>query len=123
MRERSRKTVNAENLEALGAKRLAELLLELGDEDAEIKRRLRLGLASDAGGEALAADIGKRLVALKRARSFVDWRHRRTLVKDLDLQRQMIIERVAEARPDLASALALHGACRADIGSRGRQLW
>jgi hypothetical protein len=34
--------VNRENLEGLGIRRLAEILLELGEEDAEIKRRLRL---------------------------------------------------------------------------------
>jgi hypothetical protein len=44
-----KKTVTLENLEGLGARRLAELLLELGEEDAEIKRRLRLEPAGEAG--------------------------------------------------------------------------
>jgi hypothetical protein len=61
-----------ENLEGLGARRLAELLLEFGEEDAEIKRRLRLELAGEAGAEVIAADITKRLAALRRARSFID---------------------------------------------------
>ena len=38
--------VNLANLEALGAKRLAEILLELGTQDAALKCRLRL----DEGG-------------------------------------------------------------------------
>ena len=57
----SKKTVNLANLEALGAKRLAEILLELGTGDAGVERRLRLELSAEAGAEAVAADIGKRL--------------------------------------------------------------
>jgi hypothetical protein len=60
----ARKIVNRENLEGLGIRRLAEILLELGEEDAEIKRRLRLELASEAGADVVAADIAKRLVCL-----------------------------------------------------------
>jgi hypothetical protein len=100
-----KRAVNLANLEALGAKRLAELLLELGAEDAGVKRRLRLELCAAAGAEAIAADIGKRLAALRQARSFVDWPKRPAFVRDLDLQRQLIVEKVAEDRPDLALKL------------------
>ena len=100
-----KKEVNLANLEALGAKRPAEILLELGGEDAGIKRRLRLELSAEAGAEAVAADIGKRLAALRQARSFVDWQKRPAFVRDLDLQRQLIVEKVAEDRPDLALEL------------------
>src|SRR3954454_13876372 len=72
-RTASKKTLNLDNLQALGAKRLAELLLELAAGDAAAKRRLRLELSAEAGAEAVAADIGKRLTALRQARSFVDW--------------------------------------------------
>ena len=64
----SKKTLNLDNLEALGAKRLAEILLELGAGDAGIKRRLRLELSAEVGAEAVAADIGKRLTTLRQAR-------------------------------------------------------
>ena len=98
----AKKTVTLENLEGLGARWLAELLLEFSEEDAEIKRRLRLELAGEAGAEVIAADIAKRLVALRRARSFIDWQKRRSFGKDIDLQREMIATKVAETRPDLA---------------------
>jgi hypothetical protein len=100
-----KKAVNLANLEALGAKRLAEILLELGMGDAGIKRRMRLELSAEAGAEAVAADIGKRLTTLRQARSFVDWPKRRAFVKDLDLQRLLIVEKVADTRPDLALEL------------------
>ncbi|TNC60045.1 DUF6880 family protein, partial [Rubellimicrobium roseum] len=41
-------TLNSKNREALGAQRLAELLIELSTGDAAAKRRLRLELAGTA---------------------------------------------------------------------------
>lgn len=98
----SRKTVGLDTLAALGAERLAAILVELADNDAEVRRRLRLELAAQQGGDSIAAEIGKRLTALRSARSFVDWQKRREFVRDLDLQRAMITDRVAPTRPDLA---------------------
>lgn len=98
----SRKTVTLDNLAALGAERLAEILVELAEGDAEVKRRLRLELAAQSGGDTIAAEIGKRITTLRSARSFIDWQKRRDFVKDLDLQRAMIVDRVAESRADLA---------------------
>ena len=96
----SKKTVTLDNLAALGAERLAAILFELAYSDSEIRRRLRLELAAQTGTDTVATEIGKRLAALRSARSFVDWQQRRDL--DLDLQRTMIVDRVAPARADLA---------------------
>jgi hypothetical protein len=98
----SKKTVTFENLAALGLERLAAILVDLADADAEVKRRLRLELAAQVGGDTITAEIGKRITALKNAHSFVDWQKQQDFVKDLDLQRTMIVERVAPSRPDLA---------------------
>ena len=69
----SKKTVTVDNLVALGPERLAAILVDLATGDAEVRRRLRLELAAQAGGgDAVAAEISKRLTALKKARSFVD---------------------------------------------------
>jgi hypothetical protein len=97
-----KKAVTQDNLVALGVGRLAEILIELAEDDAEIKRRLRLELAAQDGGDTIAAEVGRRLAALRSARSFVDWQQRRDFVKGLDLQRTMIVDRVAETRADLA---------------------
>jgi hypothetical protein len=93
----SRKTLNARNLEALGARRLAELLIEIGTGNAAAKRRLRLELASAESPAAAAREVRKRLTAIRRSRAFLDWRKRRDLVDDLETQRKTIVHQVAEA--------------------------
>ena len=95
----SKRTLNAKNLEALGTRRLAELLLEIGTGNAAIKRRLRLELASVEGAAAVAGEVRKRLSTIARSRSFVDWQNRRALVGDLETQRCAIVEKVARHDP------------------------
>ena len=98
----SKKTITQDNLAALGVDRLAAILVELADDNADVKRHLRLELAAQMGGDTIAAEIGKRITALRSARSFLDWQKQREFVKDLDLQRVMIVDRVADTRADLA---------------------
>ena len=50
-------TLNAKNLESLGAARLAELLIELSHGNATAKRHLRMELAGTRGTEALATEV------------------------------------------------------------------
>jgi hypothetical protein len=92
-------TLNAKNLKALGAERLAELLIEISVGNAAAKRRLRLELAGAQSPGEVAKEVRKRITAIARSRSFVDWQGVRALAHDLDTQRRAIIERVAEADP------------------------
>lgn len=101
----SKKTLTAKNLEALGAKRLAELLMDIAESDVATKRRLRLELAAKGAPESVAAEVRKRLAQIARARSFVDWRKVRELAADLETQRRTILDRVAKI--DAAEALEL----------------
>lgn len=98
----SKKTLNEANLEALGATRLAQLLIEVSTGSAEIKRRLRLELAHNLGPEELARDVQKRLTSIRRSSSFVGWRKRKTLIKDLNTQAAMITQKIAVDAPTLA---------------------
>jgi hypothetical protein len=66
--------VNAKNLEILGVKRLAEILVELSEADAATKRRLRIELAAKRDPGEVGREVRRRLIALAKARSFVDWR-------------------------------------------------
>ena len=97
--------LNAKNLAGLGAKRLAELLMELGASDASIKRRLRMELAAASGSANVAREVTKRLSAIAKARSFVEWPKIKELRADLQLQQRVIAGQVAKI--DAAEALEL----------------
>ena len=71
----SKKTLNAKNLEALGAQRLAELLIEVGTANAAVKRRIRLELAGAQSPGEVANEVRKRLTTIARSRSFIDWQN------------------------------------------------
>lgn len=101
----SKKTLSADTLEALGAKRLAGLLMEVAGQDAAIARRLRLELAAEHTPRRVAADMRKRIAQIGRATSLADWRKVRELAADLDTQRRTIVDRVAGI--DAAEALEL----------------
>ena len=104
--------VAADNLVRLGAKRLAEILLELAGEQPGIKRRLRFELAGEADGEMIAAEMNKRITTLRSARSFVNWQKRASFVRDLDLTRTTITERVGRS-----------GSVTARAGAAGSARW
>jgi hypothetical protein len=95
----SKKTLNAKNLEALGAPRLAELLLEISAGDAAAKRHLRLALAGSVGTPEVAQEVRKRLATIAKSRSFVDWQKKAVLIKDLETQLGAIVDRVAPSEP------------------------
>lgn len=95
----SSKTLNVKNLSALGAERLAELIMELAQGDAAMKRRLRLELAGQSGGADAAAEIRKRIATIAKSKSFIDWHKVKAVAKDLDAQRKAIISHVAPSQP------------------------
>ena len=95
----SKKTLNKANLADLGADRLADLLIEVSQGSADIKRRLRLELSHNLGATELAHEVRKRLTSLRKSKSFVSWRKRKALVKDLDTQVVMIVNKIAPDDP------------------------
>jgi len=101
----SKTTLNAKNLETLGAARLADLLIEISTGSAVAKRRLRLELAGAQSPKEAGREVAKRLTSIARARSFVNWQNRKPLVTDLESQLRAIREQIAPADP--AEALAL----------------
>lgn len=99
------KAVGAAGLEALGAPRLAAILLELAAATPAIRRRLALELTGQGGAGALAEAVGKRLATIARAKGRLGARALRELVEDLAGQLRAIVEGVAPARPDEAVEL------------------
>jgi hypothetical protein len=96
------KRLTADNLAKLGTERLADLLLEMADEDANWKRRLRMELAAEVGGGDLAAELDKRLVSLAGSRARISWRKRPELIRDLNTQRRLIVDRLGALDPAAA---------------------
>jgi hypothetical protein len=101
----SKTTLNAKNLETLGATRLAELLIEISTGSAVAKRRLRLELAGAQSPKEAGREVAKRLTSIARARSFANWKNRKPLVTDLESQLRAIREQIAPADPKEALAL------------------
>lgn len=99
------KAVSAAGLEALGAPRLAALLLELGAGDPAIRRRLALELTGQAGAGELAAAVGKRLATVARSKGRLGERAFRALVEDLAGQLRAVVRDLVPVRPDEAVEL------------------
>lgn len=99
---RPRKTLNAANLAAMGADRLADLLVEAAADDPLWKRRLKMELAAEVGAADLAFEIDRRLSAIAASRARVSWRKRPGLIRDLQSLRTMITGRLAVLDPRLA---------------------
>lgn len=96
----ARKTLSEANLAALGADRLAALLIEVADGD--LKRRLRMELAAEVGAPDLALELDKRLNTLATSRARVSWRKRPDLLADLQMLRRMIVGRLGPMNAKLA---------------------
>jgi hypothetical protein len=103
----SKRTLNAKNLEALGAAALSELLIEVSGGNAVIQRRLRLALAAAEGVDGAAQEVRKRLTTIDRATTHVDSGKRQALVRDLEVQLQAITGPIAVADPKQACDLLL----------------
>jgi hypothetical protein len=100
------KKPTSKDLEALGAERLAALLMELAEDDAAIRRRLRYALAQTRGADAVAREVRKRLAGMRRAGSFIDWHRAKQLAGDLEQQRALIVDKIAPEDPVTALELA-----------------
>ncbi len=101
----SKTSLNAKNLESLGAARLAELLMDLCQGNAAAKRALRLALAEQGGAADMAQQVRKRLATIARSGSWLDKRRRDELLADLERQRQAIVGPIAGHDGELAMEL------------------
>lgn len=101
----SKTTLNAQNLETLGAAHLARLLIEISEGNANAKRRLRLELAGSESPSKLGNEIRKRLTSIGAATTNVGWRTLKGFRADLNTQRRLIAEQVTTAAPQDAHDL------------------
>lgn len=98
----AKKSLSVANLSALGAERLAQMLVDVAAGDANWKRRLKLELAAEVGAADLALEIDKRLTVLAGSRTRVSWRKRPDLIADLQVHRRMIVDRLTPQDARLA---------------------
>lgn len=98
------RALSVEALEKLGARRLAELLMEQAENDPAVARSLRLALAGTESGGRLAAEVEKRLRTIRRSKGFIAWDKVRPLARELENLRQTIAGPLAEADPYAAVA-------------------
>jgi hypothetical protein len=95
------KTLNARNLERLGAARLAELLIEIADTTAA-KRRLRVELAGSFGPAEVARDVRRRLAAIRQAGGMLSRKRMAGVVAELEQHWSAIATLVTPQDPRLA---------------------
>lgn len=106
----SKTTLNQKNLEALGAERLAELLIDISTGNANAKRRLRMELAAAESPDKLVGEIRKRLASIANASTGIGWRSLKAFVADIETQRRLIATRLAPAEAwDLIAMLTAMG--------------
>jgi hypothetical protein len=94
--------LDAETLVALGAERLAELVLAQADIDPVFARSVRMELAAKDDAGSLAHEIDRRLKTIRRSRGFVEWDKVRPLARELDQLRQTIAGSLAQTSPSIA---------------------
>ena len=92
------------SLKSLGLKRLAALVHEACDRDDVLEKKVRMMLAAKDGGDALDAELAKRIKGLATARTFYDWREAGDLVRTIDDIRANITDELAGKDPDAAVA-------------------
>lgn len=93
--------LNPDVLEALGAEKLAHLVLDEAGRNAPFRKIVNAALAAAKGPEAVARQIDRRLSALEKAKAFIDWQKERTFRQDLDATVRTIVGELGSASPAL----------------------
>ncbi len=88
-------SVTRENLAALGAERLAALLMELGEADRAVRKRLVLALAERGGPAGLIKAVDRRLRALATSYGDITWEKTKTYAAEIDGLRTAITQSLA----------------------------
>jgi hypothetical protein len=94
--------LNIDALSALGPEKLARLVLDEAEQNAAFRKVVSAALASSKGPEAIAKIVDRRLSALERARSFIEWDKAKAFEKDLSATVKIAAEELGQASPDMA---------------------
>ncbi len=94
--------LSIEALTALGAAKLARLVLDEAQRSAPFRRLVSAALAGQKGPDAIAGIVDRRLSALEKARGFIDWERARAFRDDLATTVAVICDELGEASPVMA---------------------
>ena len=92
-------------VEALGARRLAEILVEQAYQDAGLHQALRLALASQSSGDQLTQTLSREIQRIASDRRFYGYRESSSLADDLDRVRESVVRDLLAERPLAAAEL------------------
>jgi len=98
-----RAALTSENLIALGAERLAKIVLDEAGRNSPFKKLIAAALAGVEGPKAVAAIVDRRLAGLERARGFIDWEKRKAFAADLRGTLTTITDELGAADPGAAA--------------------
>ena len=98
-----RAALTSENLIALGAEKLATIILDEAGRNAPFKKLVAAALAGAQGPKAVAAVVDRRLAGLERARGFVEWEKRKTFAADIRGTLTTITDELGAADPGMAA--------------------
>ena len=94
--------LNVADLADLGAKRLAQLIVDEATRNTGFRRQVKAALAGKSGPEAIAKLIDRRLSGLERAHSFIEWDKAKAFRDDLRSLIHTITAELGAASPTLA---------------------
>lgn len=97
-----RPAITPAKLLELGPEKLAQLVLDEAERDAAFRKRVSAALAARKGPASVAKIVDRRLGALERARSFVDWNKVHAFRDDLAATIATIAEELGKADPGMA---------------------
>jgi hypothetical protein len=95
-------TLDIATLLTLGPEKLARLVLDETVREAGFRKIVKAALAATDGPEAVAKLIDRRLAALEKAKSFIDWQKARAFRDDLAATLETIAGELATASPAMA---------------------
>jgi len=95
-------SLSLENLVALGAEKLAQIIVDEAKGNAPFRKKVNAALAGAKGPEAVAALIDRRLAALEKARAQVAWEKEKDFAADLAATVDTILKELAQADAGLA---------------------
>ena len=112
MATRSKLTV--ESLAELGARRLAEILVDEAGRNRQLKQAVQMALAAKTGASEVGHQVRKRLARLARSEAFIVSEKAKDLATELERLRTVIVETIGANDPKLAAELLwqlldLHG--------------